>query len=181
VPVDLSATRERLRAAGREDLAAWEQVRALLRDGVGEGTFEIWLAPLELIAVDVEGALVVSAPAETASWVARRFGRVLDGAARRAGWPLRIAEQVERRAAESLVPAAAAAAGAARAGGPGGARLGHRPASADAADVQTDLSEVELSDLSAASRVDQSEHRPTYRSAFPSSYPTVHNQSQEVS
>ena len=76
--------RERLRAAGEADLAAWEQVRAFLREAVGESTFEIWLASLELIAVDLEGTLVVSAPAETVGWVARRFGRILDarGAAR---------------------------------------------------------------------------------------------------
>ena len=101
--------RERLRAAGEADLAAWEQMRALLREAVGESTFEIWLAPLELIAVDLEGTLVVSAPAETVGWVARRFGRVLDGAAQRAGRRLRIADEVERKAAESLDPAAAAA------------------------------------------------------------------------
>ena len=44
-PVDLGAVGERLRAAGKEDLAAWEQVRALLRDGVGEMSagYDYWV------------------------------------------------------------------------------------------------------------------------------------------
>ena len=83
--VDLARGARATEGGGEEDLAAWERVRALLREAVGESTFEIWLARLELIAVDLEGTLIVSAPAETVGWVARRFGRVLDGAARRAG------------------------------------------------------------------------------------------------
>jgi hypothetical protein len=77
-------------------------VRASLLQAVGESTFEIWLAPLELIALDPEGALVVSAPRETVGWVARRFGRILDGAAERGGRRLRVADELERQAAESL-------------------------------------------------------------------------------
>jgi len=57
--------RRRLRAAGEEDLAAWEQVRTILREAVGESVFEIWLARLELIALDLQGTLIVSAPPET--------------------------------------------------------------------------------------------------------------------
>ena len=96
--------RARLRAAGEADLAAWEQVAGAAAETVGESTFEIWLEPLELIAVDRDGTLIVSAPEATVSWVAQRFGRVLDGAAQRAGRPLRIADEVERKAAETLVP-----------------------------------------------------------------------------
>jgi hypothetical protein len=106
VAVDLGVVRERLRAAGEEDLPVWERVRALLREAVGESTFDLWLAPLELIALDLEGALVVSAPRETVGWVARRFGRILDGAAERAGRQLRVADELERQAAESLPSAA---------------------------------------------------------------------------
>ena len=81
MPVDLGAVRARLRAAGEADRAAWEQIRAVLLDAVGESQFGIWLAPLELLAVDLEGTLVVSAPRETRSWVTDRFGRLLDSAA----------------------------------------------------------------------------------------------------
>jgi len=108
VAVDLGAVRARLRAAGEADHATWEQSRAVLREAVGDSTFEIWLAPLELIAVDLNGALVVSAPRETVGWVARRFGRILDSAAEQAGRRLRIADELEPQAAEALSPASAA-------------------------------------------------------------------------
>jgi hypothetical protein len=108
VPVDLGTVRARLRAAGGADRAAWEEIRAVLLDAVGESTFEIWLAPLELLAVDLDGALVVSAPRDTVGWVARRFGRIVDSAAERAGRRLRIADELERHAAQALSPASAA-------------------------------------------------------------------------
>jgi hypothetical protein len=110
VPVDLGAVRARLRAAGGTDRAAWEEMRAVLLDAVGDSTFEIWLAPLDLIAVDLEGTLVVSAPRETVGWVARRFGRILASAAGRAGRRLRIADELERQAADTPTATAAAAA-----------------------------------------------------------------------
>jgi DnaA N-terminal domain len=173
--------RERLRAAGEADLAAWGQVWGLVRESVGESTFEIWLAPLELVAVDLEGTLVVCAPAAMVGWVASRFGRVLDGAARHAGRPLRVAGEVELRAAESLAPAAAGA-GAARAGFSADARLGRRAGSAgDVADIRTGLSEVETSHRLAAGLADQPGRKPTYPSPYPSSYPDVYNQTKEVS
>jgi DnaA N-terminal domain len=111
IAVDLGVVRSRLRAAGEADRVAWDQVRAVLLDAVGESTFEIWLAPLELLAVDLAGALVVSAPRETVGWVARRFGRVLDTAAERAGRRLRLADELEHQAAEALSPASAAGPG----------------------------------------------------------------------
>jgi hypothetical protein len=109
VAVDLGAVRARLRAAGEADRAAWDQIRTVLLDAVGQSRFEIWLAPLELIAVDLEGTLVASAPRDTVGWVARRFGRILDSAAERAGRRLRVADELERKAAESPSPIAAAA------------------------------------------------------------------------
>jgi hypothetical protein len=108
VPVDLSVVRARLRAAGEVDRDAWDQIRAVLFDVVGDSTFEIWLAPLELLAVDLDGALVVSAPRETLGWVAHRFGRILNSAAERAGRRLRLADELERHAAEALSPASPA-------------------------------------------------------------------------
>ena len=39
--------------------------------------FEIWLEPLELIAIDPGGALVIDAPPITFSWLQHRYGRVL--------------------------------------------------------------------------------------------------------
>jgi hypothetical protein len=89
----------------------------MLLDAVGESTFEIWLTPLELLAIDLEGAPAVSAPRETVGWVTRRFARILESAAERAGRRLRIADQLERQAAEALSPASAAGPGDVSAGG----------------------------------------------------------------
>ena len=44
-------------------------------------TYEIWLEPLELLAIR-EGKLLVEAPPATESWVAKRFGRILESCAR---------------------------------------------------------------------------------------------------
>jgi DnaA N-terminal domain len=166
--------RERLRAAGKEDLAAWEQVRALLREAVSESTFEIWLAPLELIAVDLEGALIIAAPAETAGWVTVRFGRLLDGAAQRAGHRVRLADEVERRAADLLASAAARASVGARSGG-------HVGSDRCAIDRSHTLSAGSLPDGRRGSRVDQSSGKPPYTSAYPSSYTDVYTQTKEAS
>jgi hypothetical protein len=131
----------------------------LLRVAVGESTFEIWLAPLELIAVDLEGTLVVAAPPETTSWVARRFGRILDSAAHQVGCQLRLADELERRAAESLSPTTAPTAGHVSAPRSGEQSYGFAP----------DVS----SGASGDSRADGS--------AYPSSYADVYNQFKEVS
>ncbi|MGN6870278.1 MAG: DnaA N-terminal domain-containing protein [Solirubrobacteraceae bacterium] len=76
---DSGRTRRRrvdLAPPSQSDRAAWENVRELWRDAVGENTFAIWLEPLELVAIDNSGALAVRAPG-TAGWVQRRFARIL--------------------------------------------------------------------------------------------------------
>jgi hypothetical protein len=178
VPADLGAVRDRLRAAREADLVAWEQVHALPRDAVGESTLEIWLERLELIAVDPDGALVVSAPAVTVGWVVSRFGRVLDGAAQREGRRLRVADEVERWAAGPL--AAGAGASAAGLSADAQSRRGVRVAGR-AADVQAARSGVVPSGRSGASRDDQSARKPVDRSAYPSSYTDVYTHTREVS
>ena len=179
VAVDLGVVRERLRAAGKEDLAAWERVRTLLRDAVGESTFEFWLAPLELIAVDLEGTLLVSAQAETVGWVARRFGRILDGAAHGAGRRLRVADEVERKAAE---PLAAAAAGSAPGGVSADARLGEHVAPAPcAADTPLAMPMSSLPAGRCGRGADQPASELTYPSDCPSSYADVYTPTREVS
>ncbi|MBV9802909.1 MAG: chromosomal replication initiator protein DnaA, partial [Solirubrobacterales bacterium] len=65
-----------------EPTAAWRELRAELRRTVGESTFEIWLEPLALRSLQ-DGQLVIEAPAVTRPWVAKRFGRVLEGCAKR--------------------------------------------------------------------------------------------------
>jgi chromosomal replication initiator protein len=64
-----------------EPEAAWREIRAEARRMVGESTYEIWLAPLEVQAW--EGAvLFLQAPPATHARVAKRFGRVLESCAR---------------------------------------------------------------------------------------------------
>jgi chromosomal replication initiator protein len=68
-------------SAHAEPTAAWRELRAELRQAVGESTFEIWLDGLEFVAIR-DGKLVIDAPAATRAWLAKRFGRVLESCAR---------------------------------------------------------------------------------------------------
>jgi chromosomal replication initiator protein len=64
-----------------EPTAAWRELRADLRRAVGESTYEIWLEPLELVAVR-DGRLVIDAPEATRAWVRKRFGRLIQDRAK---------------------------------------------------------------------------------------------------
>ena len=68
-------------SAHPEPTAAWRELRTELRRAVGESTYEIWLEPLELLAIR-EDKLLLGAPPATESWVAKRFGRILESCAR---------------------------------------------------------------------------------------------------
>jgi len=68
-------------SAQLEPTVAWREFRTELRRTVGESTYEIWLASLEMKAVR-DGTLLVDAPAATHDWVLKRFGRVLESCAR---------------------------------------------------------------------------------------------------
>jgi hypothetical protein len=96
--VDLAEVRRQLRIPSVDDQGDWEQIRQLLRDRVGRGTFEIWLDGLELITVDRGGGLVVAGPIEVSAWVKGRFGSVLSASARAVGREVRLADQPEREA-----------------------------------------------------------------------------------
>jgi DnaA N-terminal domain len=99
VTVDLADVCASLRAAGKADQAAWEQMREQLLEAVGESTFEIWLAHLQLIAVDRDERLVVETSVDaTRSWVRRRFDRLIERCAARVGRAARFAEEHERLA-----------------------------------------------------------------------------------
>jgi hypothetical protein len=173
-------------AAGTADRATWEQVRALLLHTVGESTFEIWLERLELIAVDHDGTLIISAPAASVGWVRQRFGRMIDDAAQHAGRPLRIADEAERNAAETLKPPTAARQCAAPVLSSAGAGSG-RGVSSNAwrAGEPIDVSAGVSVDRSGDSRADQSPGRPAYAradmSAYPCSYTAVYNHQKEMS
>lgn len=63
-----------------EPTSAWREIRADVRRIVGESTYEIWLAPLEVKAWD-GSVLLLQAPPSTRAWVAKRFGRILETSA----------------------------------------------------------------------------------------------------
>jgi chromosomal replication initiator protein len=89
-----------------EPTAAWRELRAELRQAVGESTFEIWLAPLELVAAR-DGKLVIDAPRATRAWVAKRFGRVLERCARNVFGPdvdVELSGHSPQRAGQPVAP-----------------------------------------------------------------------------
>jgi chromosomal replication initiator protein len=64
-----------------EPVAAWRAIRAELRRALGESTYEIWIAPLEVKTF--EGTqLLLTAPPATRGWTAKRFGRILESCAK---------------------------------------------------------------------------------------------------
>jgi chromosomal replication initiator protein len=73
-------------SAHLEPTVAWRELRAELRRIVGDSTYEIWLASLELNSVH-EREVLVDAPTATYDWVAKRFGRILERCARTAFGP----------------------------------------------------------------------------------------------
>jgi chromosomal replication initiator protein len=64
-----------------EPVGAWREIREELRRVVGDSTYEIWIAPLEVKAFE-GGTLLLKAPPATQAWVAKRFGRILERCAR---------------------------------------------------------------------------------------------------
>ena len=80
------------------DHDAWNACRELLRQAVGNSTFQIWMADLELIAVSRrDQALLITGRPETALWVSRRYGRLLASLADHCGRPVRVADERERQ------------------------------------------------------------------------------------
>ena len=178
VRFDLSAVRERLAAPGAAEQAAWEEIRARLLQAVGESTFEIWLAPLDLIAVDLAGSLVIDTPDATRSWVQTRFGRLLERCAADAGGAIRFAEELEHLALEPRPNGAPPGASRGEADGgevgtdvtaPGTGRLTSvSPAGAGgrSADRCTGGSSGLASDRSGEGQAGQSSDPPSYKSSY---------------
>ncbi len=103
VTVDTDAARRQLRPPGDYDRNGWAEIRRELQRVVGETTFDIWLAGLELIAVDDCDQLLLSAPVGIRSWVSQRFAQTLDRAAAQSGRVLRLADENELQLLSALV------------------------------------------------------------------------------
>ncbi|MCW3015588.1 MAG: dnaA [Solirubrobacterales bacterium] len=55
----------------------WQEIQAQLQSAVGVSTYEIWLAPVQVIAFDGEH-LDVRAPGELCAWVTDRFNGIMN-------------------------------------------------------------------------------------------------------
>jgi hypothetical protein len=98
VPVDVDAVCAGMTRPGPADDLDWQRMRQLMAERLGESMFEIWLAPIELCAVDGDGTVILVAPQEMRAWVVQRYQSVIDGAARMVGRRARIADAVESAA-----------------------------------------------------------------------------------
>lgn len=60
---------------------AWQDIKTRLRSAVGDSTYEVWLAALEVKAWDGT-VLILQAEPEAERWLAGRYGRLLESCAR---------------------------------------------------------------------------------------------------
>jgi hypothetical protein len=102
VAVDVEAVCAGFRPPALADAVDWKRIRELLAARLGESTFEIWLAPLELRAIDASGALIIDAPDATRGWVRQRFNRAIAGAGAEASRAVVIADQAQSRSMRAL-------------------------------------------------------------------------------
>jgi hypothetical protein len=98
---ELAALVARLREPDDQERAAWDAMREQLQGAVPDSTWSIWLEPLSLAGLDGP-ALVLEAPDEIRSWVAGRFGRLLQAYAEQTfgeGTPLQLVQPRKKREA----------------------------------------------------------------------------------
>ena len=106
VTVVLATARAEFAEPRPEDLADWQQVRSELQHSVSESVFELWLEPVELVAADSAGCLLLACPSDTRSWVAERFGHLLERAGRSVSRQLKVATDREVQLLAALAGAA---------------------------------------------------------------------------
>ncbi|MGH2858751.1 MAG: DnaA N-terminal domain-containing protein [Solirubrobacteraceae bacterium] len=102
VAIDVEATCAGYTMPALADAVDWKRIREALAARVGQCTFEIWLDPLSLGAVDPSGALVLDAPHATRSWLRHRFAPVLEQAAAALGREVLVADEAQSRSMEAL-------------------------------------------------------------------------------
>jgi hypothetical protein len=71
VLVDLEQVRGRLRPPTNDDRGDWDQVRAVLMGAVSESVYAIWFMPLQLVAIDQTGTLIVADDPALCGWRCR--------------------------------------------------------------------------------------------------------------
>jgi hypothetical protein len=106
VTVDLATVRAEFADPRPEDLADWQQVRSELQRSVSDSVFELWLDPVELVAADSAGCLLLACPSDTRSWVAERFGHLLERLGRSVNRQLKVATDREMQLLAALAGAA---------------------------------------------------------------------------
>ena len=102
ITIDLDAVARQLRPPSVTDSASWEHIRETLQHRVGESTFEIWLAGLELVAVDAEDLLVIACDPSRRGWIATRFSALLDATGTAVGRGTRLTTDAEQQLLSSL-------------------------------------------------------------------------------
>jgi hypothetical protein len=100
--IDIDAVRRQLGPPTGRDSDDWQRTRDALRHIVGESTFEIWLAELELIAVHSNGCLLLTGRAATHGWVATRFSSAFDRAVGPLDRSIRLASDRELQLLDAL-------------------------------------------------------------------------------
>lgn len=102
VAIDPDALCNGYTAPSPTDADDWKRIRDLVRARVGDSTFEIWFARVDLRAVDAAGAPVLDAPDATRAWVWSRFGPLLRKTGAELGRPVVLSDERLSRAMQAL-------------------------------------------------------------------------------
>jgi DnaA N-terminal domain len=104
VTVDLDELRRTLRPPALGDVQEWERIRERVAGALDASTFAIWVEPLELVAVDRDGALLLACPERLAGWVGDRFLPLIARGLAQAGREVRLAEPAQLAALRGIEP-----------------------------------------------------------------------------
>jgi len=102
VTVELDEARRQVFAPDQAAVSTWQQTRCEVERLVSGTAFAIWLSPLELLAMDPNGVLLLGGPEATRGWISGRYGPLLDRAGQRAGRPVRLATDRELQLLRAL-------------------------------------------------------------------------------
>ncbi len=80
------------------DERAFTEILGLLRGRVSEEMFDVWLDPLELVAVNADSELMIVAPDPTRGWLIDRYGPAITAAAIAIGRRVTVADSAQAHA-----------------------------------------------------------------------------------